>query len=62
MRKRVLGVTILLLLSGISIYVWLGIVIDKGVEAKADGTNAYAIVLGAKVNENGEPSYPYIIV
>ena len=56
MRKRLLGVIVLLLVSGIVFYVWLGIVIDKGMQPKADGTNAYAIVLGAKVNKNGEPS------
>ena len=56
MRKRLLGVIVLLLLSGIILYVWLGIVIDKGMQPKANGTNAYAIVLGAKVNKNGEPS------
>lgn len=56
MRKRLLSVIVLLLVSGIVFYVWLGIVIDKGMQPKADGTNAYAIVLGAKVNKNGEPS------
>ena len=56
MRKRLFGVIVVLLVSAISLYVWLGIVIDKGVQPKADGTNEYAIVLGAKVNKNGEPS------
>ena len=56
MWKRLLGVTVVLLVGVIVLYVWLGIVMDKGMQPKADGTNAYAIVLGAKVNKNGEPS------
>lgn len=56
MRKGVLGVTVAILVGSVVLYVWLGIVIDKGMQPKADGTNAYAIILGAKVNKNGEPS------
>ena len=56
MRKGILGMTVAILVGGIVLYVWLGTLIDKGVEPKADGSNAYAIVLGAKVNKNGEPS------
>lgn len=56
MRKGVLGVTVAILVGSVVLYVWLGIVIDKGMQRKAEGTNAYAIILGAKVNKNGEPS------
>ena len=56
MRKGILGVTVAILVGSVVLYVWLGIVIDKGMQRKAEGTNAYAIILGAKVNKNGEPS------
>lgn len=56
MRKGMLGVTGVILVSGIVLYFWSGTLLDKGMQPKADGTNNYAIVLGAKVKENGEPS------
>lgn len=56
MRKRMIGVAGALLAGGFILYFWSGTLLDKGVDPKADGTNDYAIVLGARVKENGEPS------
>lgn len=51
-----LGVAGAILIGGITLYLWSGTLLERGMQPQADGTNAYAIVLGAKVNENGEPS------
>ncbi|MFJ7737057.1 YdcF family protein [Lysinibacillus sp. NPDC097287] len=56
MRKGVIGIAGVMLVGGFILYFWSGKLLDKGVDPQADGTNAYAIVLGAKVKENGEPS------
>ena len=56
MRKRMIGVAGAMLAGGFILYFWSGTLLNKGVNPKADGTNDYAIVLGARVKENGEPS------
>jgi len=56
MRKWVFSLFGLLIASSIGLYIWADSVINEGHEPKADGTNIYAIVLGARVKENGEPS------
>lgn len=38
------------------VYIWLGNEMDKATEKKADGSNDYAIILGAKVKPGGIPS------
>lgn len=56
MKKGLMGVIGVILIGGMVLYVWSGTLLDKGVHPQADGTKAYAILLGAKVKENGEPS------
>lgn len=56
MRKGIIGIACVMLVGGFIVYFWSGKLLDRGVNPQADGTNAYAIVLGAKVNKNGEPS------
>lgn len=58
MKKKVLTATgaIVAVTGGIAMFIWSGMLINKGVEPKADGTSDYAILLGARVKENGEPS------
>ena len=51
-----IGVAGAMLAGGFILYFWSGTLLNKGVNPKADGTNDYAIVLGARVKENGEPS------
>lgn len=51
-----LGIAGAVLAGGFILYFWTGTLLDRGMHPQADGTNAYAIVLGAKVKENGEPS------
>lgn len=52
------GLIILVITIGISIafYTWADYVITQGNEPIADGTNDFAIVLGAKVDQDGTPS------
>lgn len=56
MRKWVFIIIGILLTTGVVLYVWTGVLIGEGKEPKADGTNRYAIILGAKVHETGIPS------
>lgn len=56
MRKRMFFATGAVVASGIAWFIWSGILLNKGVEPQADGNNDYAILLGAKVKENGDPS------
>ncbi|WP_332649474.1 YdcF family protein [Lysinibacillus sp. 54212] len=56
MKKRMLTATGVIVAGGIAMFIWTGMILDKGSEPQADGTNDYAILLGAKVKENGEPS------
>ena len=56
MKKGLIGVISAMLVGGMILYVWSGTLLDKGMHPQADGTKAYAIVLGAKVKGNGEPS------
>lgn len=56
MRKWLIGVAGIILVGGFLLYFWSGKLLDRGVDPHADGSNAYAIILGAKVNKNGEPS------
>jgi len=44
------------LVIAIVLYIWLGKEIERGVEAKADGSANYMIILGAKVKPGGVPS------
>ena len=46
----------ILLATGVAMYVWTETIMKHGAEPKADGTNEYAIILGAKVREEGIPS------
>lgn len=43
-------------LVGGGLYIWLGHEIKQGMENKADGTNEFVVVLGAKVKPGGVPS------
>lgn len=54
--KKMMGVAGAVLAGGFILYFWSGTLLDKGTNPRADGTNAYAIVLGARVKGNGEPS------
>ena len=56
MKKGLMGVTSAMLVGGVILYIWSGTLLDKGMQPQADGTKAYAVVLGAKVKGNGEPS------
>lgn len=56
MRRGVIGIACVMLVGGFVVYFWLGKLLDSGVDPQADGTKAYAILLGAKVNKNGDPS------
>ena len=56
MSKWILGVTVTIIVGGVSLYVWANVLLEGGYEPKADGTNTYAIILGAKVKENGVAS------
>lgn len=56
MKKWVISVGVLLVGIAIVLYIWLGKEIDQGVEASADGSADYMIILGAKVKPGGVPS------
>lgn len=56
MGKWLLGITVTMIVGGVGLYAWANALIEEGDEPKADGTNTYAIILGAKVKENGVPS------
>ncbi|MEG0261042.1 MAG: YdcF family protein [Lysinibacillus sp.] len=56
MKKRLVGFTGALLVGGMILYFWSGMLLNKGTDPQADGTKDYVVVLGAKVKENGEPS------
>lgn len=56
MGKWLLGITVTMIVGGVGLYVWANALIEEGCEPKADGTNTYAIILGAKVKGNGVPS------
>ena len=47
---------LLLVVIIIGVYIWLGFEIKDGMKNKANGSNDYMIVLGAKVNSGGVPS------
>ena len=46
----------LLFIIGLLLFIWLGYEIEQGPKNKADGTNDYVIILGAKVKHGGVPS------
>ncbi len=54
--KYWLGGAILFVLLIVYGYYWLGAEIEKGQTPKADGSNDYLIILGAKVKPSGAPS------
>lgn len=54
--KKMWMIIALLVLIGITIFLWTGELINDGLEPKADGTNEYAILFGARVKESGVPS------
>lgn len=54
--KWVYGLTGTVILGGCILYIWLGILLNNGVSPTAKGQHQYAILLGAKVNEDGQPS------
>lgn len=56
LRKWVLGVTGIVIIGGVVLYIWSGTLINHDTLSKADGRNDYAILLGAKVKANGKPS------
>lgn len=56
MWKWLVGVSGVILIIGFTLYFWTGSLLEQGSEPKADGANAYAIILGAKVKANGVPS------
>lgn len=55
MKKWISIVTAVAVVCGVGYY-FLGKEINKGISPKADGTNGYMIILGAKVRHTGEPS------
>ncbi|MED4889480.1 YdcF family protein [Lysinibacillus fusiformis] len=56
MKKWLIRVGVVLIVIAIVLYIWLGKEIERGVEAKADGSANYMIILGAKVKPGGVPS------
>ncbi|SOC36479.1 YdcF family protein [Ureibacillus acetophenoni] len=54
--KNWIGAAILIVLLIVFGYNWLGIQIEEGQTPKADGSNDYLIILGAKVKPSGIPS------
>lgn len=56
MKRWVLVILGIFVGTSVVLYIWTGNMLENGQEPKADGTNEYAIVLGAKVKENGQPS------
>lgn len=56
MKKYVLFPLLFILIIGSCLFFWLGSEINDGIKTKADGSNDYAIILGAKVNAGGVPS------
>ncbi|ODV54066.1 YdcF family protein [Lysinibacillus fusiformis] len=56
MKKWLIRVGVVLIVIAIVLYIWLGKEIERGVEAKADGSASYMIILGAKVKPGGVPS------
>jgi len=55
-KKWLIRVGVVLIVIAIVLYIWLGKEIERGVEAKADGSANYMIILGAKVKPGGVPS------
>lgn len=55
MKTWTISLTILVVI-GSTVYIWLGHEIKEGMKNKADGSNDYAVVLGAKVKTGGIPS------
>ncbi|EAZ86634.1 YdcF family protein [Lysinibacillus sp. FSL M8-0216] len=56
MKKWLIRVGVVLIFIAIVLYIWLGKEIERGVEANADGSANYMIILGAKVKPGGVPS------
>lgn len=56
MQKTVIIVITSLLISGVTLYIWLGYEIHKGKQNLANGEHDYVIILGAKVKPGGVPS------
>lgn len=56
MKKWVLSIIVIAIITGIAFYAWADYIITNVNEPKADGSNDIAIVLGAKVEQNGAPS------
>lgn len=54
--KKWLIVGVVILTIPAIVYIWLGTEMDKATEKKANGSNDYAIILGAKVKPGGIPS------
>lgn len=55
MRTIIVSVSVVLSLS-IATYIWLGYEMNQATKNKANGTNDYLIILGAKVKPGGIPS------
>jgi len=55
-KKWIIRVSVVLIVIAIVLYIWLGKEIERGVEANADGSANYMIILGAKVKPGGIPS------
>lgn len=55
MRTIIVSVSVVLTLS-IATYIWLGYEMNQATKNKANGTNDYLIILGAKVKPGGIPS------
>lgn len=54
--KKWFIIFLMLLVIVIAIYIWLGLEINDGMKNKANGSNDYVIILGAKVKPGGVPS------
>lgn len=56
MKKWIMAIIAAIIAIGVSFIVWSNYMLNQGAKPIADGSNEYAILLGAKVEKNGEPS------
>lgn len=56
MKKWVFVLIAIIMATGLVLYIWSNTIMQNGGKPVANGENTYAIVLGARVKETGEPS------